>query len=131
MRKRYVQEETDGLGHTELTQVLRQRDKVIVVDPDHVVRLEHRDQALGKYPVDATISILLTLVIAKAPHQVVKQGPQRRVRMAVVVRLEVAPAQPDGDVGDVVANQDLRLPGLLIGQLAAPTEPPAARMAQS
>ncbi len=51
-----MQEEADAVGDAEIAQLRRQRDQVIIVNPDQVVRLDHRQKMLCKQAIDPEIT---------------------------------------------------------------------------
>ena len=55
-RERRVQEEADRLHRVQPAQFLAERDQMVVVDPDEILRRQHRSQGARKHPIDAQIA---------------------------------------------------------------------------
>jgi hypothetical protein len=108
----------------------RERDQVIVVDPDHVVVLQQRHELLREPHVHAAVAFELVTVVLDQVRAVVERRPQRRVREAAVVLVVIAARQPDGRErhGAALLDADLRRAGR--DHFAAPAEPHAARLLQ-
>jgi hypothetical protein len=121
-RKRNVQEKTDRIGHAQLAQALRERQQVIVVDPDDVVGLEKRLQLLRERRVHAQIARVFLPVVARQIGTIVKRGPQRRVRKTAVVLVVVAAREPDRRICHIALLFDDGL-ARLADDLTAPSEP--------
>ena len=55
-RERRVQEEADRLRRIQPAQFLAERDQMVVMDPDEILRRQHRRQSARKHPIDAQIA---------------------------------------------------------------------------
>ena len=130
MRKRDVQEEADGPAESLLAQIASQRDELVVMDPNRVVRLQQLRELACELRIDSVVGVELRLLVREAIGEVVKDRPERAVAVAVVVRVEFGGLQVDGRVTDVAAKQDLGLGARLFRGLAAPAEPDAAGILQ-
>ena len=118
-RKRRMQEKPDRLPAIELAQCGAERDQVIVVDPDEIVRPQHRRQGAGEGAVDPQIAGEAAPRIADQRRPVMKQRPQHPVGVADVVFVVIAPRQIERRGGDrPVADQ--------LGRLARPLADRAA-----
>jgi len=98
---------------------------MIVVHPDHVVRLEKGLQTVGEHVVDAEIARHLAAGELREVEPIVQDRPQHPIGEAVVVFLEVAPRNVGGDVGDVRMLELANLLLALCHGAAAPAEPDA------
>ena len=136
-RQRYVQEEADALAAADRAQLGRQRDQVVVVDPDLVVGLQQRRQLAREQLVHAPVDVqVLAGVEVRRVQPVVEHRPQHAVAVAQVVAVMILPAQVHRGQRDIA--------GLLLVQfalagraalrglhhLAAPAEPEPARHLQ-
>jgi hypothetical protein len=124
--KRNMQEKADGVGHTQIAQAASERQQVIVVHPDDVVRANHRDEASRKRFVDAQIPRVVLALEVREIVPVVERRPQRGIGKAAVILVIVAPRESHGRVCDVALLLDDGL-RRFADDLAAPAEPDAAR----
>ncbi len=92
VRERDVQEKADRLPAARLAQALCQRNQVVVVHPDQVVRRACGARCSREQPVDALIGLVVLVVVADGVEEVVKQRPQRAVAEAEVEVLVVGGA---------------------------------------
>ena len=109
MRKRNVQEKADGPAEPLLAQIAAQRNELVVVDPDRVVRLQQLRELVCELRIDGVVGVVLRFLVREAIREVVEDRPQRAVAVAVVVRVEFGGLQIDGGEVDVAANQYLGL----------------------
>ena len=74
-----VEEEADPVLHAALAQLLAERDQMIIVDPDQVVRLDQRRDRLGEALVDPLVAAAEAAVIFGQVDPVVEERPQVRL----------------------------------------------------
>ncbi len=117
-----MEKEADGLLDAGPAQFGSQGNQVIVVHPDHVVRLKQRNQLAGKQRVDAAVRLVLPSAVGEVAQEIVQQGPQTIVTETVVIALEIALVQINGREGDIVLLDQPGIPGFG-GQRAAPAKP--------
>ena len=101
-RERDVQEEPDPVRGAHAPELLRERDEVIVVDPDEVVAPEvgrHRVREAGVHP---EVTPVVEPVVGGVSHPVVKERPEGPVGVAVVVLVVVVRGEVDGRDGEPV-----------------------------
>ena len=84
-----VQEKADTVFDAAGAQTLSQGDQVVVMHPDEVVFLDHRRDAFGEPFVDPLVSLGGFLFVLSQIEPVVEQRPQRRIRIAVVIFVDV------------------------------------------
>jgi hypothetical protein len=109
---------------------IRERDEVIVVHPDQIVRLNHRRHAGGETLVDPLIAEAEVALVLSQVDPVMEQRPQRRIGITVIVFLDVLRREVDGRHGDAAELTDLRLIARIVYFLARPAEPQAAGLFQ-
>ena len=95
-RQRDVQKKADGIGDAERAQLHAERDQVIVVHPDRVVRPQQRTQCLGEALVDVEIDLVVASLELRDVEPVVKYRPQHGVGIAQVVLVVLARAERQG-----------------------------------
>jgi hypothetical protein len=124
-----VQEEADPVGHTLTAQLGGQRDEMIVVDPDQVVRLDERQEAACKEAVHAEVTGHLAPAIFGKVQPVVADRPEHPVCKALVVFLDIAFREVGEGVFDIALLLHLQRPDRIVrAGSAGPAEPePAAR----
>ena len=127
---RHVQEEPDPAVDPAFAQQRCQRDQVVVVDPDDVVRAQPRRQLVGEQRVDPAVALAGGAVVVDQVQAEVQQRPQRAVGEPVVVRVQVRAVEVHGDVADVAVDLFVHLAAGLAHALAAPAEPQPAAFAQ-
>ena len=133
-RHRDVQEKADGVGDAERAQLHAERDHVIVVHPDDVVRLQQRTQRLGEALVDVEIALVVAGLELRDVEPGVEHRPQHVVGIARVVLVVLARAERQGrdgraaELGEVGRRAQLFA---AVADLAAPAEPKALARAQS
>jgi hypothetical protein len=88
-RERDVQEEADAVGVTALAELLGDRDQVIVVNPDDVVRLEDLRKLAGEVAVHSEIAGEVAAGELGQIDAIMQDRPQHPVGEAVVVFLIV------------------------------------------
>ena len=96
-----VQEEADLVLEAHLAQFGGQRDQMVVVDPDDVVRLDQRRQPVGEEAVDAEIAGHFLAAIFGKIQPVMADRPENTVGKAVVIFLDVGIGQIRQRVGDL------------------------------
>ena len=120
-----MQEEADAVGETALAKLLRDRDQVIVVDPDEVVGLEDLRQLGGEMLVHPEIAGQVAAIELGQVDAIMQHRPQHAVGEAVVIFLVVLL----GEIGHherALLALDRARPDLARGHdLAAPAEPDA------
>ena len=116
-------EEADPHVGALLAEHLRDELQVVVVDPDHRVGWRDLRQRVGEALVHLHVGLPLPLVIAGLTDRVVIERPQRVVREAFVVRLDVVGRQRHGVQLDAV---DLERRGVVVGDARPPDPRPAA-----
>ena len=125
-RQRCVQKEAQPVPNSQPAQFLAERNQVVVVDPDQVVRPQQAGQPAGEPRVDAPIAGVIAAVEVDEIDAVMKERPERRVSELVVVSLVVAFAEIHGGAGQPSAlGYRYRFVGFG-DHLAAPAEPDAA-----
>src|SRR3546814_1877929 len=107
-----------------------QRDQVIVVNPEQVVRLDQRDQRVGETGVHPFIAPGKAALELRKIDTIVEQGPQRAVGIAVVIFVYVLLFEIDGGGSDAVIGLEIDLAGEMRGRVARPSEPEAAVLPQ-
>ena len=123
-----------GLVDAERAQLQAERDHVIVVHPDRVVRLQQRTQRLGEALVDVEIALVIAGLELRDVEPRVKHRPQHVVGIARVVLVVLARAERqrgDGraaELGEVGRRAQLLA---AVADLAAPAEPKTFARAQS
>ena len=87
LRRRHgdVQEEPDWVGDAERAQLHAERDHVIVVHPDRVVRLQQRPQRLSEALVHVEVALIVAGLELRDVEAGVKHRPQYVVGVAGVV----------------------------------------------
>ncbi|KAG1090440.1 hypothetical protein G6F40_013130 [Rhizopus arrhizus] len=123
---RDVQEEADAAADAAFAQQRTERDQVVVVDPDDVVLAQQRGELVGEQRVDLVVGLAGATVVVDQVQAEVQQRPQRAVGEAVVVTVNFALAQVQGDELDVAVLLRVQRATALAHALAAPSEPPAA-----
>ncbi len=113
-----VQEEADPVADAQAAQVPRHRDHVIVVNPDDVVRLDHRRQNLGEPSIHPLIALAVGPFVLGQIDAVMEQRPQGLVGVAVVVFVDVLRLQIDQADRDPGPVLHLHLAGEGLDRLA-------------
>ena len=91
-----MQEKADRLGPVQLAQLFGKRDQMIVVDPDEVLRQQHRRQGARKHSVDAQISGEITPRELDERAAAMEQRPEHAVGVPDIVFVEILPREIDG-----------------------------------
>src|SRR5690606_1305226 len=104
----------------------RERNEVIVVYPDEVVRFEQRNEPPREEPVDPAIDFVLLPAVREKRQQEMEQRPQGVVAEAVVVGLVLLLVQVDRRVADLAGCGNSGFPRFLRRRAAAPPEPQPA-----
>ncbi len=123
--KRRMQEESDAIAHPQAAQLLAQREQMIVVHPDHVIRAQQRPQRLGEAPVDRAIALVVLAPEVDQAEPEVQQRPQRAIGEVDVERSIFRLGQIDCRVADAVRPLQPRL-SIAARASPAPTEPQRA-----
>src|SRR3546814_6368626 len=101
-----VEEKTDPVGAPAPPKFPAQRDQVIVVNPEQVVRLDQRDQRVGETGVHPFIAPGKAALELRKIDTIVEQGPQREVGIAVVIFVYVLLFEIDGGGSDAVRSEE-------------------------
>ena len=127
-RPRDVQEEADPVGEAHVAQLRGERDEVVVVHPDEVVRRQQRSEALGEELVGAEIPGRVAPGEAGQVEAVMADGPERPVGEAEIIVVQVALREVADRVGDRADIVQLdRLDVVALAGRAGPAVPqPAA-----
>ena len=125
-----MEEEADPVLEAALAQLLAERDQMVIVDPDQIVRLDQRRDRLGEALVDPLVAAAEAAVIFGEVDPIVEERPQGAVGIAVIIFVDVLLLEVDRRGGDAVVALQVDLAGELVGLLARPAEPDAARFAQ-
>ena len=101
---------------------------MVVVHPDEVVGFDVRADDLAERAVDALVPALEIALELGQAEPVVEQRPQRAVRVAVIIFLDVLLRQVDRRGGDAAVGAETDVAGL--ARLARPAEPDAVMFAE-
>src|SRR5690606_17797641 len=71
-----MQEEADAVGNAEIAQFCSQRDEMVVVNPDEVIRLDHRQEMLCKQAIDPEISRHVLARVINKIKPIVAERPE-------------------------------------------------------
>ena len=118
-----MQEESDPVSHRKASQLLRQRDQMVVVHPDQVVGLQDGGQRRGEAPIDRAVT---TIILAPIGHQAeteMQQRPQGTIGEADVEGAVLGLRHIDRGIGDAVRLGELRRLGRGLHPPSAPAEP--------
>ena len=80
-----MQEETDRLGHAEVTQLSPQREEMIVLNPERGVGLSEPQQRAGHEGIDFAIGQIIALRNANKIGTRMQRRPQGRIGKALVI----------------------------------------------
>jgi hypothetical protein len=127
-RQRRVQKKADAVLYPPLAEHRGHGNQMIVVHPHDIVRLQQRDQVIGKPRVGAHIAVQMAALIIDHVQAKMQQRPQRavgesRVKLVVILTRKVERGVVDRLVADLVEP-------FVAGYLAAPAEPQAAVLLQ-
>ncbi len=100
--ERNVQEEANAVINALLTQRSSERQQMIIVDPQGVVRLNQRLQALCQHLVDAAVTVPGFALELHQIETVVERGPDYGIGELTVVEIVIVLAQRQRGVGDAV-----------------------------
>ena len=120
-RKRDVQEEADRLQRAVAPEQGRQAGQLVVVDPEERVGRRNLERALGEALVGGVVVAPPAAVDDDVVDEPVAERPQRAVREAVVVVLDLGLAQGDRDELGGQVGQRVRH----VGRAAVPPDPEA------
>ena len=130
-RHRDMKEEADAVGMAAAAQRVRDRDQVIVMNPDEVVGFDDLFELGREMIVHPHISGEIAPCELREVQPEMQDRPQHPVGEAVVVFLVVVLGQIGDHVGDVLVADRVRLDIRARHGLAAPAEPDAAVALQS
>ncbi|CAG9222614.1 hypothetical protein BVI434_410017 [Burkholderia vietnamiensis] len=135
-RHRNMQEEADRIRAAHRAQFGGERNQLIVVNPDGVVRPQQRAELAREQLVHASVAVGEAAVELREIEPVVEHRPEHVVRVAEVVRVVILRIEIDRrelDAADVLDLHVVALRGslALAAQPAAPAEPDAARFLQA
>ena len=118
-----VEEEPDAVPEAGLAQPVAQRHEMVVVHPDLVVLADQRGSGIGEELVHPLVAHGIVPVVLGQIQPVVKQRPQRRIGVAVIILLDVIGREVDRRSGDAASGFDGR-PGFgRLGFAARPSDP--------
>ena len=115
-----MQVEADAVLHAQHAQLDRQRDQVVVVDPDDVVGPQHRLQQRGEAPVHTDVLLEIARFELRKVEAVVEHGPQHGIGVAQIVPVVLGLGERHGDDASV-PRENIRFLGGL--DVAVPAEP--------
>ena len=121
-RERDVQEEADPQVGSQLAQHLRHQLQLVVLDPHLTALVGDPGRRLGEALVDGHVAVPPLAVVGRGSDDVVVERPQRAVREALVVELDVLGRQVDRLELQVVVGERL---DVVVGR-AGPADPGAA-----
>ena len=125
-----VQKESHAVGMAAPTQHRRDRDHVVVVDPDQIVFLDDLLELGGEVLVDAKVAAQIAAREFRKVEPVVQDRPQHAIGETVVIFLKIVAREVGDDIFDVLVLDGSRFP-LAGGDFAAPAQPDAAILLQS
>jgi hypothetical protein len=125
-----VQEESDPVGMAAPPQGIRDRDQVIVVDPDKIVILDDFLQFGRKVIVDPEISAEVSPRKLGEVQPIMQDRPQHPVGEPIIVFLIVMFSQVGDDVFDILVFDGSRSKLVLCSDFPAPAEPHASVVLQ-
>ncbi len=126
VRKRDMQEESDRSVYAAFAQQPTEWNQVVIMHPNQVFGLKKRRELVSECAIDALIGIALIRRVAHASQEIVKQGPQQIVCIAVVIELVFRLPQLDRGVSHALSDVDVGIARLVLDRLAAPSEPQTA-----
>jgi hypothetical protein len=103
---------------------------MIIVDPDEIVFLDQRGDAVGEALVDPLVALAGLALIFGEVEPKVKQRPQRGIGIAVVIFVDISVREIDGRRGDALVALRRNLIVLVVAFGARPAEPDALVVAQ-
>jgi hypothetical protein len=128
-----VQKESDGGLGDRLPQQLRQQHELVVVDPDQVAGTHPRRHGIAETMIGVDVGVPPFRVELEARGELVKERPERAVRVAVIEALHERPRQLHRDVAVLPlpsGEQLLLRGGWTFGDVAGPADPKAAGSAE-
>ncbi len=126
-----MQEEADAVGDTEIAQFGRQRNEMIVVDPDHIIRLDHRQKMICKQAIDPEISGHVLARVIDQIQTIVTKRPEHAVGEACIIFINILLVEIEQRVANGSHIADRQFLHLAIGKgLAGPPEPYASAFAE-
>ena len=125
-RKRRVQEKADAIVDAELAQCASERDEMIILYPNQIIRLDQRREHGSEAAVDREISLRGVAAIFDQPQPEMEERPKRGIRIAGVIEFVLGRRESCQCIGDIAAREGTRLGRHRLLDLAAPSEPQAA-----
>jgi len=122
-RKRNMEKEPDPVPHAPCAEHRPERNQVVVVDPEEIVRGEERHEPLREELVDPPKGVLVVPLVANEVEALVKERPEDPVGIAAVVAGGVGVAQGKGRVTRGAPDDKSRFGRSLFGVMAAPADP--------
>src|SRR5690606_25188318 len=123
--------EANALLAATLAQFCGKGNEVIIVDPDDIVRLQDRQEGIGKFGIDAAIPFDEGRLVFYEIKAVVEEWPKDTVGETQVIFLVILFRQRDRCLG---YRPDLADPGfreaLIFERLAIPAQPHATPLSQ-
>ena len=101
-----MQEESDRIRHPGPTQFARERNQVVIMDPDDVVIPEQGQKLPREQSTDAPIRIFEASLETEEPEHVVAQRPQADIAVAVVIVVEIRLVKVDRREADIAFLRD-------------------------
>ena len=129
-RPRDVKEEPDPVLEAQPAKLHRERNEVIIVDPDHVVRPQERSQRLREDAVHPEIAFRFGAVDLKEVQTVMADGPERPIGEASVIEVVVAPGEVQNSERDLAGLNQVGGGRRTIDGLSGPAEPEPALLLQ-
>ena len=125
-----MQEEADACPHSALAQASRQRNEVVIVDPDDVVWSQKGGDAIGEPFVDRLVADACVALVLGQVEAVVEQRPQRRIGIAFVIVGYLCGTEIDGGEGNAVLCGEGGLVRRRLCGFARPAKPQASAALQ-
>ena len=125
-----MEEKPEPVGDALAPQFPPQRDQMIVMHPDEIVVLQQRQQGLGEAAVRALIAALEFPRKFGEVDPVMEQRPERAVRIAVIIFVDILRLQIDRRGGDAFGPLKIDMAAEILRLPARPAEPDAAALAQ-
>jgi hypothetical protein len=98
--KRRMQKKSETVAHTQPAQFLGEREQVVIMHPNEVIRAQQSRDRFGELAVDRTVSLVILAPIFHQAETKVQQWPQHPVRKRYVESAVFSLAQIDRCVAD-------------------------------
>ncbi len=124
-----MKEKADAVLQTHLAQFRGERNQVVVMHPDDVIRFDERRQPMGEEAVDAEIPRHLLATIFREIQPIMANRPENPVGEAMVIFFDIGIGQIRECIGDIALAQlshGLRL--VFAARLPRPAHPYAAML---